>query len=227
MKSDDIKILLVDDDQNTIIYLTQVLFKEGYKLLTAYTGREAINIAIAEVPNLILLDVVLPDMDGIEICTELRNIEGLNGSIIAFFTSRTEVYSQVAGLNSGADDYILKPVNPKFLDSKVKSLLRRTLFINPTGKKILDDLIINPEQYKVTCNNQDFSLPKKEFELLKLLTSKPDKVFTRLEIFQKIWDNNAGMGPRIIDVYIHKLRDKLNTDKIKTIKGVGYKYVLN
>jgi two-component system, OmpR family, alkaline phosphatase synthesis response regulator PhoP len=227
MVSNVIKVLLVDNDQNSLNFLTQVLYGEGNKLIYAKTGQEAIEIALAEVPNLILLDIVLPDMDGVEICTQLRNTEELNDTIIAFFSARTEVYSQIAGLNAGADDYILKTSSPKFLASKIKSLLRRILVSNTTSKKNLDDLIINPEQYKVTCHNQDFMLPRKEFELLRLLTSKPDKVFTRTEIYQKIWENNVGMGARIIDVYIHKLRDKLNTSKIKTIKGVGYKYELN
>jgi two-component system, OmpR family, alkaline phosphatase synthesis response regulator PhoP len=228
MKKENIKILLVDDEKDILEFLSYNLKKELYQVFTARSGKEALEKAGKIVPHLIVLDVMMPGMDGIETCAELRKIAELKDTVIVFLTARSEDYSQIAGLDAGADDYISKPVKPKLFMSKVSSLLRRF-----TGKQqeevkasIIDigEIIINGESYTVTSGGKEYSLPKKEFELLQLLASKPNKVFTRDEIFEKIWGNDVIVGERTIDVHIRKIREKLNLVNIKTIKGVGYKF---
>ena len=222
------KILLVDDEKDILEFLGYNLHKEGYEVLTASNGLQALEIAKKELPHLIVLDVMMPEMDGIETCSRMNEIAALDNSIKVFLTARSEDYSQIAGFNAGADDYITKPVKPKVFISKVKALLRR---INSSkaieeDKNIiqLSDLSIDLERYLVIRNNKEIVLPKKAFELLHLLCSKPGKVFTREEILSKIWGSDVIVGDRTIDVHIRKIRDKLKLDNIKTIKGVGYKY---
>ncbi len=203
------------------------LTAEGYQVITAENGIEAIATAKKEKPHLIILDVMMPEMDGIEACEKLRKIPELSDTIITFFTARGEDYSQVAGFEAGADDYITKPVKPKVLISKVKALLRR--FKESTGEDAsvkLGNLVINREEYKIVLGKEEISLPRKEFELLALLASKPGKVFKREDILDRVWGNEVVVGGRTIDVHIRKLREKLGDEKFKTVKGVGYKFVV-
>ena len=203
------------------------LVSEGYSVITANNGQKAIKKAKNEKPELIILDVMMPEMDGIEACEKMRKIPELEETIITFLTARSEDYSLVAGLEAGADDYISKPIKPKVLISKVKSLLRRKI---SDQSKIKDELIqlrgltIDKELYKIIYQGKDVILPRKEFELLCLLASKPDKVFKRKEILTKIWGEDVIVGGRTIDVHIRKLRSKLGNDKLTTLKGVGYKF---
>ena len=194
--------------------------------MTAGTGRVAIVIAIAEIPDLVVLDVMMPEMDGIETCRELRDIPKLKNTIIAFLTARNEDYSQIAGFDSGADDYITKPIKPRVLISRIKALLRRRSGTSDSQDSVLDvhGLVIDRGRYLVTKNGEEFNLPKKEFELLSLLASKPGKVFTRDEILDRVWGDLVVVGDRTIDVHIRKLREKIGEDSIKTVKGVGYKF---
>jgi len=225
------KILLVDDEEDILEFLSYNLQKEGFIIFTARNGRDAIKLAIEKFPHLILLDVMMPEMDGIETCEEIRNNHDLKGTLIAFLTARGEDYSQIAGFEAGGDDYITKPVKPKLLISKVKALLKRYHY---SGEKKSDkdssvlktkDIHIDYDRYIVILKGEEMFFPKKEFELLKLLISKPEKVFTRDEIFQKVWGDNIIVGDRTIDVHIRKLREKLGDDYIRTIKGVGYKFI--
>ena len=227
MKKRNIKILLVDDEPDILEIVGYNLTSEGYQVLTAENGIKAITIAKKEKPHLIILDVMMPEMDGIEACEKLRSIPDLSETIITFFTARGEDYSQVAGFEAGADDYITKPVKPKVLISKVKALLRR--FKESTGEDAnlkLGNLVINREEYKVVLGKEEIVLPRKEFELLALLASKPGKVFKREDILDMVWGNEVVVGGRTIDVHIRKLREKLGDDKFKTVKGVGYKFVV-
>jgi len=228
MENSSYKILLVDDEEDILEFLSYNLRKEGYEVITASDGIEALNIAKTTLPDLIILDVMMPKMDGIETCIQMNEIPELKQSIKVFLTARSEDYSQIAGFSAGADDYITKPVKPKVFVSKVKALLRR---VNSNSKATksdniikLEGLIIDLERYLVIRNNEEIVLPKKAFELLHLLCSKPGKVFTREEILSTIWGNDVVVGDRTIDVHIRKIRDKLNLDNINTIKGVGYKY---
>jgi len=229
MKNSKHKILLVDDEPDILEFLGYNLRKEGYEVFTAENGVQALKIAKKELPHLIVLDVMMPEMDGIETCTQMNEIPELEQSIKVFLTARSEDYSQIAGLNAGADDYITKPVKPKIFLSKVKALLRRTKYGKEKEQNetliVLKDLSIDLERYLVIRNNEEIILPKKAFELLKLLCTKPGKVFTREEILSKIWGDNVIVGDRTIDVHIRKIRDKLKIDNINTIKGVGYKYI--
>jgi two-component system alkaline phosphatase synthesis response regulator PhoP len=228
MDNAEYTILIVDDEVDILDFVGYNLRKEGYKVLTANNGRDAINVAREKLPQLIILDVMMPEMDGIETCRELRSIKALKPSIITFFTARNEDYSQIAGYDAGADDYIAKPIKPRVLTSKVNSLLRRYsgTVLQPTDNttNIVGNLTIDTEKYIVRINNTELTLPRKEFELLSLLASKPNKVFSREEIFSRVWSNDVIVGDRTIDVHIRKIREKLNIDNIKTIKGVGYKY---
>jgi two-component system, OmpR family, alkaline phosphatase synthesis response regulator PhoP len=225
METNEYKILIVDDEDDILEFVSYNLRKEGYQVLTANNGRDAIKIAKDKLPHLIILDVMMPEIDGIETCRELRQISSLDSSIITFFTARNEDYSQIAGFEAGADDYIAKPIKPRLLTSKVNALLRRHVeSLKNTSAYSLGSLIIDPEKYIVKFKGQEYSLPRKEFELLSLLTSKPNNVFTRDQIFSRIWSNEVIVGDRTIDVHIRKLREKLGADNIKTIKGVGYKY---
>lgn len=225
MNNKDIKILLVDDEPDILEIVGYNLSNEGYQIITANNGEKAVRRARKEKPQLIILDVMMPEMDGIEACEKIRKIPELNNTIITFLTARGEDYSQVAGFDAGADDYITKPIKPKLLISKVKSLLRR-LKEEEVEEPIVQigDLIIDREAYKVTLNDLDMVLPRKEFELLSLLASKPGKVFKREEILDKVWGNEVVVGGRTIDVHIRKLREKIGDHSFVTVKGVGYKF---
>jgi two-component system alkaline phosphatase synthesis response regulator PhoP len=219
------KILLVDDEPDIIEFLGYNLTKEGYDVTTSMNGKEAIEIAKQINPDLIILDVMMPEMDGIETCHELRNTEGLKDVLIAFLSARGEDYSQVAGFDAGADDYITKPIKPRLLISRVKAILRRA---SDGGKAIVSEtnngIKIDREKYLVYKDDKELSFPKKEFELLALLLSKPGKVFTREVILSSVWGGDVVVGDRTIDVHIRKLREKLGDNYIKTVKGVGYKF---
>lgn len=225
------KILLVDDEPDVLEFIGYNLIKSGYEVYTTQNGREAIEKAREIQPHLILLDVMMPEMDGIETCEEIRKYPQLNNTIIAFLTARGEDYSQIAGFEAGGDDYITKPIKPKVLNSRIKALLKRYREKSeehvPQEDAIIEtsDLTIDKEKYLVRKGEKELILPKKEFELLLLLISKPDKVFTREEIFTRVWGENVVVGDRTIDVHIRKLREKIGGEHIKTVKGVGYKYV--
>lgn len=224
MKKRDIKILLVDDDADIIEIVRYNLLQEGYQILTANNGKEAIAVAKKELPHLIIMDVMMPVMDGMEACEQIRLLPELQNVIITFLSARNEDYSQLAGFEAGADDYIAKPIKPKILVSKVKGLLRR-LKDQKEGSATLNvaGLEINREEYKVIHEGRELVLPRKEFELLYLLASKPGKVFKREEILDSVWGNEVVVGGRTIDVHIRKLREKMGDDLFTTIKGVGYK----
>ncbi|MCW4468616.1 response regulator transcription factor [Flavobacterium sp. MFBS3-15] len=224
MKKKDIKILLVDDEQDILEIVGYNLTQEGYQVVTAANGREAITKAKKELPHLIIIDVMMPEMDGMEAVENIRRIPELNNVIITFLTARSEDYSQVAGFDAGADDYIAKPIKPKLLVSKVKALLRR-LKDDEAKEDVLrvGNIEINREEYKIIIEDQEIVLPRKEFELFYLLASKPGKVFKREEILDKVWGNEVVVGGRTIDVHIRKLREKIGEELFKTIKGVGYK----
>jgi len=221
------KILLVDDEADILEFLGYNLEKEGFRIYKAGNGFEAIEIAGKVDPHLILMDVMMPKMDGIETCEQIRKIPALKSVLIAFLTARGEEYSQIAGFDAGGDDYITKPIKPKLLVSRVKALLKRLGSgeeKSVIAEQSLDELIIDTERYLVILKGKKLILPKKEFELLNLLYSKPEKVFTRDDIFRLIWGDNVIVGDRTIDVHIRKLREKLGEKYIKTIKGVGYKF---
>ncbi|WP_274474037.1 response regulator transcription factor [Mangrovimonas aestuarii] len=226
MNKKDIKILLVDDEPDILEIVGYNLTNEGYQVSTAENGIEAVRKAKKEKPHLIILDVMMPEMDGIEACEQIRRVPDLKGTIITFLTARGEDYSQVAGFDAGADDYITKPIKPKVLVSKVKALLRR-LKEDEKGDTVvkIGGLIINRDEYKIELKGEEIILPRKEFELLSLLASKPGKVFKREEILDKVWGNEVVVGGRTIDVHIRKLREKIGDDSFKTVKGVGYKFV--
>ena len=226
MKAKDITILLVDDEPDILEIISYNLKAEGYKVKTASSGREGVEKAKKVRPDLILLDVMMPEMDGIEACEQIRKTPGLEHTIIAFLTARGEDYSQVAGFEVGADDYIAKPVKPKVLTSRLKALLRRRPLEPATSEErtTLGDMVIDLERYHIEIKGKVVELPRKEFELLGLLASKPGKVFTRDEIMDRIWGTQVIVGGRTIDVHIRKLREKIGDERIKTIKGVGYKF---
>ncbi len=226
MKKKEIKILLVDDEQDILEIVGYNLSQEGYKIVTASNGKEAIAVAKKELPHLIIMDVMMPEMDGMEACEAIRKLPELNNVIITFLTARSEDYSQVAGFDVGADDYIAKPIKPKLLVSKVKALLRRLKDVETISSEnlTLGNIVINREEYKIIIDDREFSLPRKEFELFYLLASKPGKVFKREEILDKVWGNEVIVGGRTIDVHIRKLREKIGEELFKTIKGVGYKF---
>lgn len=219
------KILLVDDEPDIIEFLGYNLTKEGFDVTTSTSGKEAVELAKKIKPDLILLDVMMPEMDGIETCQEIRGIDSIKNTLIAFLSARGEDYSQVAGLDAGADDYITKPIKPRLLVSRVKAILRR----KSGGEEVsINDqegsIKIDREKYLVYKEGEELSFPKKEFELLALLISKPGKVFTREVILEAVWGGEVVVGDRTIDVHIRKLREKLGDHYIKTIKGVGYKF---
>ena len=218
-------VLLVDDEQDILEFLSYHLLKEGYEVLVAQSGKEALEKVKTTTPHLVLLDVMMPDMDGIETCRQLKEMEPLKDTLVAFLTARNEDYSQIAGFDVGADDYITKPIKPRVLLSRIKALLRRS---NPEVKYIekmeFGGIKIDIERFLVIKNNLEINLPKKEFKLLALLATKPGKVFTREVILQQIWGEEVVVGDRTIDVHIRKLREKIGEDYIKTIKGIGYKF---
>ena len=228
MKKKDIKILLVDDEPDILEIVGYNLSQEGYSIVTATNGKEAIAMAKKELPHLIIMDVMMPGMDGMEACENIRKIPELSNTLITFLTARSEDYSQVAGFEAGADDYISKPIKPKLLVSKVKALLRRLKGDENKNPETITvgSIVINREEYKIIKDNIEIVLPRKEFELFYLLASKPGKVFKREEILDKIWGNDVIVGGRTIDVHIRKLREKIGDEYFKTTKGVGYKFEL-
>jgi two-component system alkaline phosphatase synthesis response regulator PhoP len=227
MSKQNFKILLVDDEPDVLEFLGYNLRKEGYEVFSCLNGEEAVQKAAEILPHLIILDVMMPGMDGIETCTEIREIPELQDTIVIFLTARGEDYSQIAGFEAGADDYLTKPIKPKILLSRVKALLRR---YRETTQSMVEnqlrfrDFTIDKERYVVIKDNKEIIFPKKEFELLSLLTSKPNKVFSREEIFARVWGSDVIVGDRTIDVHIRKIREKLDIDNIRTVKGVGYKF---
>ncbi|MDT0538335.1 response regulator transcription factor [Croceitalea sp. P059] len=228
MNTKDVKILLVDDEPDILEIVSYNLSSEGYVVYTATNGIEGVAKAKKKQPHLVILDVMMPEMDGIEACEIMRSTPGLENTIITFLTARGEDYSQVAGFDAGADDYITKPIKPKVLVSKVKALLRRLKENKTEVEDIVQvgNIVINREEYKIVNDGKEIILPRKEFELLSLLTSKPSKVFKREVILDKVWGNEVVVGGRTIDVHIRKLREKIGDHHFKTVKGVGYKFVL-
>ena len=223
MENIDYKILIVDDEPDILEFLGYNLEKEGFQVYTTTNGREAINLTKEINPHLIVLDIMMPGIDGIETCKEIKQFN--HNSLILFLTARSEDYTQIAGFESGADDYVTKPIKPRVLMSRIKALLRRHVTKEEEENILtINDIKIDREKYLVMKDGQEIILPKKEFELFNLMASKPDKVFSREEIFTKIWGEDVIVGERTIDVHIRKIREKLNIDNIKTIKGVGYKY---
>lgn len=231
MSENEFKVLLVDDELDILEFLSYNLEKEGYKVYTAKNGLEAIKVAEKHAPHLIILDVMMPEMDGIAACEELRKLPALSSTVIAFLTARGEDYSQIAGFEAGADDYITKPIRPKVLVSRVKALLKRTgeatqpVEVVDSNTVTIGNLLIDKERYLIRIGDNEMILPRKEFELLSLLVSKPGKVFTREEIYFSVWGENVVVGDRTIDVHIRKLREKIGNEHIKTLKGIGYKFV--
>jgi len=226
MSNSPIKILLVDDEQDILEFVGYALKKEGFTVYTALNGKDAIEISKKEVPDLIILDIMMPEMDGIETCSEIRKIPSLKNVIVTFLTARNEDYSQIAGFEVGADDYITKPVRPRVLISRIKALLRRNNSANFSQKEnvIIEGIVIDREKYLVTKDGKPIDLRKKEFELFALLAEKPGKVFTRDTILHTVWGNDVVVGDRTIDVHVNKLREKVGEQYIRTIKGVGYKF---
>ena len=228
MDKSQIKILCVDDEPDILEILKYNLLNEGYDVSTAKDGQKAVETAKDIVPNVIIMDIMMPNMDGIEACELLRSDEMFNDTLIMFLTARAEDYSHIAAYEAGADDYVAKPVKPKVLISKVKGLLRRS---KKNSEKVIEEIQfgnfkINRDEYKVYVDDKSISLPKKEFELLSLLSSKPDKVFRREKIMEKVWGEKVIVGDRTIDVHIRKLREKIGDKYFKTIKGVGYKFII-
>lgn len=219
-------ILIIDDEEEIRDLITYNLTKEGFETSVAENGRAGFEQLKNHRVDLILLDVMMPEMDGIEFCTQLRLRPEFDHIVVCFLTARNEDYSQIAGLDSGADDYIAKPVKPRVLTSRIKALLRRSEALSTTNQD-LNGLVINRDEYVVTLNGEKVHLPKKEFELLALLASKPGSVFERDIILETVWGSDIVVGDRTIDVHIRKLREKIGDDFIKTVKGVGYKFVID
>lgn len=224
MEFNEYKILLVDDEPDILELLGYNLTNEGYQIFKASNGKEAIAIAEEVIPKMIILDVMMPEMDGIETCRELKKIPALKHCIIAFLTARGEDYSQIAGFDAGGDDFIIKPIKPRVFISRIKALFRRFSIVEDTVTKMtISDMTVDKEKFTVIKSGEEIILPKKQFELLWLLLSKPNKVFTRQEIFTTIWGDSL-TGSRSIDVHVLKIREVLGIDNIKTVKGVGYKF---
>ena len=224
MENTGVKILLVDDEQDILEFVSYALKKEGFTVFTALNGKDALSLTKKEKPDLILLDIMMPEMDGIETCKEIRELPGMKNVVIAFLTARNEDYSQIAGFEVGADDYITKPIRPRVLVSRIKALMRRKNLPVGNEKEIIEGIVIDREKYTVTKDGTRIDLRKKEFELLALLVEKPGKVFTRDAILNTVWGNEVVVGDRTIDVHINKLREKVGEKYIRTIKGVGYKF---
>jgi two-component system alkaline phosphatase synthesis response regulator PhoP len=224
MEKKNTKILLVDDEPDIVEIIRFNLEQNGYKISTASDGLEAIKVAEKEIPHLIIMDVMMPNLDGIEACERLRQDDRFSDTIIMFLTARGEDYSYVAAFDAGADDYVTKPIKPKVLVSKVKGLLRRLKEKESKNIYVFNKLTIDRDSYKVINENKELSLPRKEFELLFLLASKPGKVFNREKIMDKVWGGDV-VGDRTIDVHIRKLREKIGNHYFKTVKGIGYKFI--
>jgi two-component system alkaline phosphatase synthesis response regulator PhoP len=225
MQNREIKILLVDDEPDIVEFLGYNLTREGYQVMSAANGRDAVRLAVKELPHLIILDVMMPDMDGIETCRQIRENTQLKDVIIAFLTARSEDYTQIAGFDVGADDYITKPIKPRVFLSRVKALLRRLQTAEKPESNIeFGEVRIDKEKHAVFKNNVEIALPRKEFKLFALLSSKPGKVFTREYILDQVWGDDVIVGDRTIDVHVRKLREKIGEDYFKTVKGVGYKF---
>jgi len=220
---DTYKILIIDDEEDIVDIVAYNLKKEGYTVDSASNGKEGVALAKKMLPDLILMDVMMPEMDGVEACMLIREEESLQQTVIAFLTARGEDYSQIAGFEAGADDYITKPLKPRVLVSRIKALLRRTGTNQAAATVSNTSLSIDRERYVVLKQGEELSLPRKEFELIALLMSKPGKVFTREHILGEVWGQEVVVGDRTIDVHIRKLREKIGGDFIKTVKGVGYK----
>ncbi len=221
------KVLIVDDEPDILEFLKYNLKKEQYQVLTASNGRDGIELAIKELPDLIILDIMMPEMDGIEVCRRLREMDEFKQTLIAFLTARNEDYTQIAALDYGGDDYIAKPIKPGVFLSRIKALLRRSErqdLDENSGVIRIGDLTIDREQFVLKRNDEIIELARKEFNLIQLLVSRPGKVFTRDEIFRKVWGTDVIVGNRTIDVHIRKLREKIGEDVIKTVKGIGYKF---
>ncbi len=230
MENQEYIILIVDDEPDIVEFLSYNLKREGFTIFTANNGISAIEVASKVIPHLIILDVMMPEMDGIETCEKLRENKQLDKTLISFLTARGEDYSQVAGFEAGGDDYINKPIKPRVLISRIKALMKRVNWTNEIPetsspmKVQMGDLVIDREKFLIVKGKKELVLPKKEFELLLLLSSKPGKVFTRDEIFEQVWGENIIVGDRTIDVHIRKLREKIGDKYIRTVKGVGYKF---
>jgi two-component system, OmpR family, alkaline phosphatase synthesis response regulator PhoP len=224
MEKNDFKILLVDDEQDVLDFMKYNLEREGYWVFTATNGADGITMAKKLLPHLIVLDLMMPVKDGISTCRELRTMPEFKNTLIAFLSARDEDYSQIAGFESGADDYITKPIKPKVFVSRIKGLMRRIEEQSTQAVIHAGNLQIDKERYLVVQENKEITLPRKEFELLCLMASKPGRVFKREEILSRIWGNDTIVGDRTIDVHIRKLREKLGDDYFKTIKGIGYKF---
>lgn len=222
------KILIADDEPDILEFVSYNLAAEGYEVFTASDGRGAVEKALETKPHLIVLDVMMPGMDGMEACHEIRSHKELQNTLVAFLTARSEDYSQIAGFEAGADDYIAKPIRPKVLLSRVRALLKRSEHAPgsmTTGQQSDQSFVIDRERYLVvTRQGNELALPRKEFELLSLLFSRPGRVFSRDEIFAAVWGDDVVVGERTIDVHIRKLREKIGEEHIVTVKGVGYKY---
>ena len=222
------KILLIDDEQDILEILSYNLEKEGYEVYTANNGNSGIDLAKKILPHLILLDVMMPELDGIETCLELRKIQALQKTVIVFLSARNEEFSQLAGYEAGANDYIEKIIKPKILISKVNALLQLSSQTNEVSNVItVGDLVIDKDNFKVVQSGKTHLLPKKEFDLLYLLASNTEKVFKREEILEKVWGSEVVVGERTIDVHVRRLREKLGIHSIKTLKGIGYKLIAN
>lgn len=219
-------VLLVDDDTDILEFLTFALERDGFEVKSSTDGETAFNIAKQTIPDIIVLDMMMPGWDGLETCRHIRKEESLKNTMIVFLTARSEDYMQVEGLDTGADDYIPKPVKPKVLISRLHAILRRKTDVPQSNNSIIElkDLTIDKDNYTVVSHGKTMTLPKKEFELLLFLVTHTDKIHTRDEIYSAVWGDEVIVGERTIDVHIKKLRDKLQTDKIKTYKGIGYKY---
>lgn len=223
----DIRVLIVDDEEDIVEFLSYNLKKEGYNVASAFNGKEAIETARSFDPHLIVLDIMMPELDGIEVCDALRSEDQFANTIIAFLTARNESFTQVTALETGGDDFINKPIKPNVFKSRIKALLRRHPDLaknNVSTIKEFGDLVINFEHYQIEQNGETINLAKKEFDLLALLASKPGKVFKRGEIMNKVWGSEVIVGDRTIDVHIRKLREKIGSHYIYTLKGVGYKF---
>jgi two-component system alkaline phosphatase synthesis response regulator PhoP len=218
------KILVVDDEPDILEFIEYNLKREGYDVLLASNGQEGIDKAKKSIPDLIILDVMMPVIDGIETCRRLREMEEFKSTFIVFLTARSEEYSEIAGFNVGADDYIAKPIKPRVLISRINAILRRKASAETASKIVIGNLEIDRESFTVFLAGSRVQMAKKEFELLHLLAGKPGKVFTRENILEKVWGDDVLVVDRTIDVHIRKIREKLGDEIISTVKGVGYKF---